>query len=66
MEITTGAYDKATRTVAVTFAHNGVTHHRPVNAVLNARGQCDHKATAARVEEVALGIAHKIGMGVLK
>lgn len=65
MKTTIGKFDKASGTVPVTFEHNGVTHLRPVNACLAAAGKYDPDATAARVEDVARGVAVKIEAGVL-
>ncbi|PKP98001.1 MAG: hypothetical protein CVT74_12350 [Alphaproteobacteria bacterium HGW-Alphaproteobacteria-13] len=69
MQITIGKYDPASRSVPVTFVGEGpagdVTHSRRVNAVLTAAGKYDRKATAARVEEVARGVAAKIAAGVI-
>ncbi len=65
MKITIGAFDATTRTVAVRFEHDDVTHDRPVNACLDKAGGYDAKATAARVDQVALGVAAKIELGVI-
>jgi hypothetical protein len=65
MKTRIGTYDPETRTVAVTFVDGGVTHKRPVNAVLDEAGAYDRKATKARVDEVALGVAHKIQIGAI-
>jgi hypothetical protein len=65
MKTTIGAYDPDTRTVPVTFVYAGVTHKRPVNAVLDEAGSYDRKATKARVDEVARGVAHKIQIGAI-
>jgi hypothetical protein len=69
MQISIGKYDLASRSVPVTFTGEGpagdVTHSRRVNAVLTAAGRYDRKATAARVEEVARGVAAKIAAGVI-
>jgi len=65
MKITIGALAPATRTVPVRFEHNDVTHDRPVNACLDKAGGYDAKATAARVDQVALGVATKIELGVI-
>jgi len=64
MKITIGAFAPATRTVPVRFEHQDVTHDRAVNACLKA-GAYDAKATAARVDQVALGVAAKIELGVI-
>lgn len=60
-----GAFDSATRTVPVTFTSGEIVHKRSVNAVLKDDGSYDKAATKARVEEVALGVAHKIELGVI-
>lgn len=65
MKITIGAFDPAKATVAVTFRHKGVVHRRAVNACLTDEGTYDKAATAARVVEVASGVAHKIEAGVI-
>jgi len=65
MKITIGKFRTATGTVPVTFEHEGVRHRRDVNACLTDAGKFNAKATAARVEEVALGVAHKIELGVI-
>lgn len=65
MKISIGAFDAATRTVAVTFEHDGVRHERAVNACLDAKGGYDAAATAARVDEVARGVEYKIAAGVI-
>lgn len=66
-DITTkiGKYDPETRTVPVTFTSGDVVHDRPVNAVLDENGHYDAAATAARVADVANGVAHKIALGVI-
>ena len=64
MQFEIGKFDRATGQVPVTFTHQGVTHERFVNACLTADGKHDRKATAARVDEVALGVAAKIEVGV--
>ena len=65
MKITIGKFDNETGTVPVAFAHAGVTHRRTVNACRTASGAYDKIATAARVNEVALGVEHKIALGLL-
>ena len=60
-----GAFDKEKRNVPVTFTSGDIEHKRDVNAALKADGSYDKTATKARVEEVALGVAHKIGLGVI-
>jgi hypothetical protein len=65
MKITIGGYDADTRTVPVTFEHQGVTHARSVNACHDADGGYDASATADRVAQVALGVAAKIAVGAI-
>lgn len=60
-----GAFDKEKRSVPVTFTSGEIEHKRDVNAVLKDDGSYDKTGTKARVEEVALGVAHKIGLGVI-
>jgi hypothetical protein len=62
---TIGAYDADKRTVPVTFTSGAIRHTRDVNAVLDEGGACDMAATRARVAQVALGVAHKIALGVI-
>ncbi|MFK3888480.1 hypothetical protein [Sphingomonas sp. NPDC079357] len=65
MKITIGAYDATTRTVAVTFERDAVEHRRSVNACHDPQGGYDAIATAARVDDVARGVAHKIRVGAI-
>lgn len=65
MKTTIGKFDSETGTVSVTFSHAGVTHRRAVNACLTEGGKYDKAATEARVAEVALGVEHKIALGVI-
>lgn len=65
MQTEIGAYDTAARTVPVTFTDGAVVYTRDVNACLTEAGLYDADATAARVAEVALGVAVKIGLGVI-
>jgi hypothetical protein len=65
LKIKIGAYDATTRSVPVTFTSGEIKHLRSVNAVLKDDGGYDKAATKARVDEVARGVAHKIGLGVL-
>lgn len=60
-----GAYDKDKRTVSVTFTSGEIIHTRDVNAVLKDDGSYDKAGTRDRVAEVARGVAHKIGLGVI-
>ncbi|WP_278984615.1 hypothetical protein [Sphingobium yanoikuyae] len=61
-----GPYNADTQQVSVTFTSGDIVHKREVNAVLKASGAYDKAATAARVSEVATGVAVKIGLGVIK
>jgi hypothetical protein len=65
MKTTIGDYDAATKTVPVTFEEGDVTHERSVNACHDEAGSYDATATAARVADVARGVAVKIGLGVI-
>ena len=60
-----GAFDAETRTVSVTFTSGDIKHERRVNAVLKDDGTYDRAGTKERVAEVARGVAHKIGLGVI-
>ena len=51
-------------TVMVTFTDGTITHERSVNAVFTD-GSYDAEATETRVAEVALGVEHKIAVGVI-
>jgi hypothetical protein len=66
-ELTTkiGAFEAETRSVPVTFTSGDIKHERRVNAVLKDDGSYDRAATKERVSEVALGVAQKIGLGVI-
>ena len=65
MQTKIGAYNSATRSVPVTLTSGDIVHKRDVNAVLKEDGTYDRVATKVRVEEVARGVAHKIGLGVI-
>lgn len=65
LKIKIGAFDANTRSVPVTFTSGDIKHMRSVNAVLTDNGAYDKAAMKARVDEVARGVAHKIGLGVL-
>ncbi len=65
MKTDIGPYDADTRTVPVTFDPDGVAHQRPVNACHGLDGTYDRLATAARIAEVARGVAVKIAIGVI-
>ncbi|HWL46296.1 MAG TPA: hypothetical protein VNQ31_01140 [Sphingomonadaceae bacterium] len=65
MKISIGQYDAASRTVAATFRHGGVTHRRAVNACHDGAGGYDKAATATRVDAVARGVAVKIAAGAV-
>lgn len=51
-------------TVMVTFTDGTITHERSVNAVYTD-GSYDAEAMEIRVSEVALGVEHKIALGVI-
>jgi len=56
------------RDVIVTFTSDSpaLTHTRNVNVCYKADGTTyDADATVARIEEVALGVAHKVANGVI-
>jgi len=58
-------YDPDTRSVLVTFDPDGMAHTRGVNACHKPDGSYDHEATIERVEQVALGVAAKIELGII-
>jgi hypothetical protein len=60
-----GIYDAEERSVRVTFTSGEIQHKRSVNAVLTEAGEYDAEATAARVDEVAAGVAQKIACGAI-
>ncbi|MCC2603024.1 hypothetical protein [Sphingopyxis yananensis] len=60
-----GKYNPETRTVPVTFTSGAIIHNRDVNAMLTDAGRYDADATAARVADVANGVAHKIACGAI-
>jgi len=66
MQTTIGKFDKDKRTVAVSFIEGDIIHKRDVNACLDDAGAYAPEATAARVAKVALGVAAKIELGVIK
>lgn len=65
LTIKIGAFDSESRSVPVTFTGGDIKHERRVNAALKDDGTYDKAATKTRVEEVARGVAHKIGLGVI-
>jgi hypothetical protein len=65
MKFVIGAYDPSSRSVPVNFDANGVEHDRRVNACHDKTGAYDAQATIARVEQVALGVAVKMDLGVI-
>lgn len=65
MQIAIGAYDDETRTVPVTFTEGEIVHRRPVNACHGESGAYDEAATAARVADIAAGVAVKIAVGAI-
>ncbi|MFT4091333.1 MAG: hypothetical protein QM645_11415 [Asticcacaulis sp.] len=66
IEMDMGRFDKASRTVEVTYKYKGVAHVRKVNAVLRPNGSYDRAATITRAEQVAQGVAAKIEAGVIR
>lgn len=66
MKIDIGTHDRKTRTVRVTFEHDGVTHTRAVNACYTERDRYDRAATEARVADVGAGVAAKIAAGAIR
>ncbi len=65
MKTIIGKFEPETSTVPVNFQHQGIRHKRSVNACLDDHGGYDRAATAARVVDVAAGVAHKIEIGVI-
>ena len=57
------------RDVIVTFKSTSpdpvVTHTRNVNVCYDSDGNYDATATVSRIEEVKLGFAHKVAVGVI-
>ena len=51
--------------VRFTDSVSSKTHERTVNVVFDENGDYDSTATAARIEEVALGVGEKIKVGAL-
>lgn len=65
MDIVIGNFNSSTLSVPVTFTDGDIVHQRDVRACLTKVGNYDKEATAARVEEVAAGVAQKIALGVI-
>lgn len=65
MQTAIGAYDNDTRSVPATFTLGEIVHKRAVNACHTEGGAYDEEATAARVVEVAAGVAAKIAVGAI-
>ncbi len=65
MKVFPGKFDPETRTVPVTFKHDGIVHRRTINAVVDADGNYDRSATKIIIEQQALGVAEKIRLGVI-
>lgn len=65
MMIDIKSFDPASRTVTVAFAEGPLTFERQVNACLDDAGGYDVAATADRVNQVALGVAAKMRLGVI-
>lgn len=55
------------RDVEVEFSSSNpsVTHTRFVNVVFDSEGEYDADATAERISAVALGVQHKIALGII-
>lgn len=51
--------------VEFTDSESGKTHERSVNVVFDENGDYDSTATATRIEEVAIGVAEKIKVGII-
>ena len=51
--------------VRFTDSESSKTHERSVNVVFDENGDYDSNATAVRIEEVALGVAEKIKLGII-
>lgn len=59
-----GKFDHGTGKVPVIFTGaDGNSHARDVVACLNDHGRYDRAATRSRVDQVALGVAHKMRLG---
>lgn len=65
MEFTISPIEENSTAVEVTFVQGDVTFTRNVNAVFTD-GVYDADATTQRVSEVALGVAQKIELGVIR
>lgn len=66
MKIIKGKFDPETGTIPVTFKDGRITHTRTINAVLDAEGKVDEAATKDIIDAQALGVAHKIALGLIK
>lgn len=53
------------RDVIVTFTKGDQTHTRNVNVCFDSDGDYDEDATKARIEEVMMGVEHKMALGVI-
>lgn len=51
--------------VEFTDSESNKTHERYVNVVFDENGDYDSTATEARIEEVALGVAEKMKLGLI-
>ena len=51
--------------IEVQFTNGTITHTRHVNVCYDSDGNYDEDATDARIGEVAMGIGHKIAVGVI-
>ena len=51
--------------VRFTDSETNITYERDVNVVFDEKGDYDATATGERIEEVALGVAEKIKVGLI-
>lgn len=67
IETVIAEYADGSNSVKVTFdcSVSGISHIRDVNIVLDENGKYDPHTTALRVQEVAMGVHHKIQSGVI-
>ncbi|MBV8973102.1 MAG: hypothetical protein JO290_12515 [Sphingomonadaceae bacterium] len=64
MRTAIGPFRAIDRSVTVTFTDDGFSHTRHVTAALDEHGAYDAAGTAARVDQVAAGVAHKRDLGL--
>jgi hypothetical protein len=65
MTTTIADYVEGSDTVSVTFTQGTVVFTRDVNIVKDSAGAYSPEDTADRVAQVAIGVAHKIAIGVI-